>query len=226
MRGESQEEQITKESLGALADKVFPDVDEHSFDDEFDGDFVNEPELTTYAYEQLYLQRVHLKYLRLTEFELPTFTRFHKPFVPPSSKHIVRIRTQHYQGEEHPADRKCALTVHVPGIPNLEDWMRHKFRVLAGPRWYPEEDMVKISCELFPELEMNEKWCNDTLNKLLTVAKEGEDKMLDVPLDTRAAEKRKKVKRSRRAVEAEDFPLEWLPTPSQYRSAVPIEVLP
>jgi small subunit ribosomal protein S35 len=55
----------------------------------------------------------------------------------------------------------------VSKLPLSSDAARHKFRVLAGQRWDSVKDTVKISCERFPSQKMNEKWCSDTIVKLL-----------------------------------------------------------
>ncbi|GAA5825464.1 hypothetical protein JCM10212_004839 [Sporobolomyces blumeae] len=72
----------------------------------------------------------------------------------------------------------------------------------------------KLSCELFPSDKMNEKWCSDTLDRLVDVSRDvaGDEAFADVPLDQRgvrkALDKKRVVKRS---VGLKDFPQEWLP---------------
>lgn len=95
---------------------------------------------------------------------------FRKPFRKPSAAQVVKVRHQHYQGEAHPADRKVSLTVPVARLPLSSDAARHKFRLLAGPRWDSDKDELKMACELFPTDRMNEKWCADRLDRLLAEA--------------------------------------------------------
>lgn len=107
---------------------------------------------------------------------LPSLTvQFRQRFVKPSKNQIIQLRTQHYQGEPHPADRKATITLSIAALfpsssPNSAQHS-HKFKLLAGPRWDSLKNEFKISCELFPTVKMNEKWCSDTLDKLLVEAK-------------------------------------------------------
>lgn len=130
---------------------------------------------------------------RLTHARTPAVA-FRKPFTPPTSKQVIQVRHQHYQGEDHPAARKVVLTVPVASLPLKNAAAVHKLQLLAGARWEPplpealraksfkgkerslqpegQEDRgtLKIACELFPASRMNEKWCSDTLDKLLSEA--------------------------------------------------------
>lgn len=84
---------------------------------------------------------------------------------------MIKVRHQHYQGEPHPASRKVSITFKASALPPLEtEAQQHKFKLLCGPRWNALTDEVKISCELFPTPEMNEKWCSDALDRLIKEA--------------------------------------------------------
>ncbi|GAA6051174.1 hypothetical protein JCM3770_002574 [Rhodotorula araucariae] len=172
-------------------------------------------------------QRQILHYLRLEHLQFPDLVAFRQPFTPPSPSAVVRVRHQHYQGEPHPASRKVTITAPVAALPLATPAARHKFKLLAGARWTPplvagnaadaaDHGEVKLSCEMFPSERMNEKWCSDTLDKLLAEAATG-DSFADVPLDPRAARARLvKSRRLKRSVSLRDFPREWLPpTPAQ-----------
>jgi len=143
---------------------------------------------------------------------------FRKPFTPPSSStHFVQVRHQHYQGEAHPASRKVSIVVPVSNL-RLNPQELHRFKLLAGPRFTPGqgegEGSFKLSCELYPNDKMNEKWCSDTLDKLLSEAKDstGKNQFLDqVPLDYRGFNKKEvKSRRSKKTLGLKDFPKEWL----------------
>ncbi|KIM25320.1 hypothetical protein M408DRAFT_331253 [Serendipita vermifera MAFF 305830] len=84
---------------------------------------------------------------------------------------------------------------------------------------------IKISCELFPETQMNLKWCMDTLRRLVSEANERAGSKVpgasftDVPLPTRHIDSRLRAhglgggsfKADRKRVTLRDFPKEWLP---------------
>jgi small subunit ribosomal protein S35 len=105
----------------------------------------------------------------------------------PTSNQIIKLRTQHYQGEPHPAARKAVISLSIASLfppssttttssssssgPSESEVQAHKFKLLAGPRWDSIKNEIKISCELFPNVKMNEKWCSDTLDKLIAQAK-------------------------------------------------------
>lgn len=142
--------------------------------------------------QSLSVSRVHEYALFNAERALcicvPNGTEFRKPFVPPTSKTPVLIRTISYGGEPHPADRKAAIVVPVSKLPLKDAPAVHKFKLLAGVRWTidppkdsgiseTEKDLLsegsgyfKISCEDFPEAQQNVKWCSDTLDKILKEA--------------------------------------------------------
>ncbi|BGP38019.1 37S ribosomal protein S24, mitochondrial [Rhodotorula kratochvilovae] len=170
-------------------------------------------------------QRQILHYLRLEQLQFPDLVAFRQPFTPPSSSAVVRVRHQHYQGEAHPASRKVTISAPISALPLPTPEARHKFKLLAGARWTPPlpghegEGTVKLACEMFPSERMNEKWCSDTLDKLLAEAATG-DSFADVPLDPRPARARLvKSRKLKRTVSLRDFPREWLPPAAAARAA-------
>ncbi|GAA5862254.1 hypothetical protein JCM8547_007784 [Rhodosporidiobolus lusitaniae] len=169
-------------------------------------------------------RRQILHYLRLEQYQFKDLVAFRQPFNPPSPSHSIQVRHQHYQGEPHPASRKVTVNVPVSSLSSAlkTPEARHKFKLLAGPRWTPAlegqegEGSVKIGCELFPSERMNEKWCSDTLDKLLKEASNSSDPMTDIPLDPRPARSRlQKSRKLKRNVGLRDFPQEWLPVQPQ-----------
>lgn len=100
----------------------------------------------------------------------------------------------------HPVTRKRAITVPVSLLPLANPTAIHNVKVLADTRWtteppkdaglpqerhtpvfadkeknmdgekMSEHGYIKISCESFPEGQMNLKWCMDTLRKLVKEA--------------------------------------------------------
>lgn len=112
------------------------------------------------------------------------------------------MKFTHYQGEAHPDTRKVVLTFHVKDLFN-EDVLstplsKHKFLLLAGPRWQPpnasfverwntalskgenflsdicqkENDLgfVKITSNSMPHESQNMKWCSDVLDRMVSEA--------------------------------------------------------
>ncbi|KAK9707826.1 37S ribosomal protein S24, mitochondrial, variant 2 [Basidiobolus ranarum] len=110
-------------------------------------------------------------YLKKAQYELPQLVKFQKPFVPPKSVgKIVAYKTTEYFGEEHPNARKVVLTVNVDNL-GLTATQKHKILLLSGPRYNPEKNEIKISCEKYRLREQNYKDASDVLDKLLEYAK-------------------------------------------------------
>ena len=108
-----------------------------------------------------------------------------KPFVPPTPKTPVIVRSIFYGGEEHPVTVKRVIVVPVAYLPLKDDAARHSLKLIAGTRWTPtpprdsgtgsdepggEHGYVKISCEDFPRPAMNLKWASDALDRLVEEA--------------------------------------------------------
>jgi hypothetical protein len=115
----------------------------------------------------------------------PARSAFRKPFVPPTPKTPVVVRSISYGGEEHPATLKRVIVVPVAHLPLKDDSARHSLKLIAGSRWTPtpprdsgigsdapggEHGYVKISCEDFPRPAMNLKWASDALDRLIEEA--------------------------------------------------------
>ncbi|KAI9308740.1 mitochondrial ribosomal subunit protein-domain-containing protein [Cunninghamella echinulata] len=129
------------------------------------------------------------QYLRKTKYELPKLSVYAKPFVPPTSKDIIKYKTHTYLGEGHPVERKVVLSVKVEDL-KLSEVERHKFLLLAGPRYHVDTDELILSSEKFPHLKQNKKYVGDILNKLLKEAKDDKDTFADIPLNLRQPKKK------------------------------------
>lgn len=70
-------------------------------------------------------------------------------------------------------------------MPNLTDVQKSKLIKLAGPRYNPDTDIIKMSCELFDTLPQNKRFLGDTISKLLAEARNPADTFEDVPFDFR-----------------------------------------
>lgn len=125
----------------------------------------------------------------------------HEPFTPPPATHFLTFRFVHYQGEEHPDTSKVVLTFDVKDLFHADVLRtvqaKHKFLLLAGPRWQPpstafiqrwndaleigeshlaavaSEDAlgsVKIASSDLPHEAQNMKWCSDVLDGMIREA--------------------------------------------------------
>ncbi|KAG2226714.1 hypothetical protein INT45_001061 [Circinella minor] len=159
---------------------------------------------TTIGHELFENIRTVRQYLRKTEYELPKLQTFAKPFEPPTSEQIVKLKTHNYLGEGHPVERKVVLSVKVSDL-KLDDKEKHKFLLLAGPRYNVDTEEFVLSSEKFPHRKQNKKYVHDVLNKLLAESKNKDDTFEDIPLNLAQPKKRLQ------------FPKEWArpPQPQQ-----------
>ncbi|KAI9266773.1 mitochondrial ribosomal subunit protein-domain-containing protein [Phascolomyces articulosus] len=173
----------------------------------FDVDYMEKfdfDDQTTIGHELFENIRNVRQYLRKTEYELPKLQSFAKPFEPPTSEQIVKVKSHNYLGEGHPVERKVVLSVKLSDL-KLDDKEKHKFLLLAGPRYHVDTDELVLSSEKFPHRKQNKKYVRDLLNKLLTESKDKKDTFEDIPLNLRQPKKRL------------EFPKEWArpPQPQQ-----------
>lgn len=124
-------------------------------------------------------------------------------------------------GEFHPAEKKVVVEF-SPRDMQLTEAQQLKMKKLLGPRYNPETDVAKISCEQFEHQAQNKRYLADLVEKLVTqakvylnhvavistrncvslttyVLKDPSDMFDDIPLDTRHHPIRVKPK----------FPREW-----------------
>ncbi len=94
-----------------------------------------------------------------------------KPFVPPTADMPLRFRYTTYMGEQHPAEKKVVLEFTTADMPNLTKIQREKLMKLAGVRYNPETDIVKMSCEMFETQAQNKRYLGDVVDDLLKEAR-------------------------------------------------------
>lgn len=82
---------------------------------------------------------------------------------------------------------------------------RDKLVKLAGPRYNPDTDIIKMSCEDFDTQAQNKRFLGETIHRLLEEAKNGQDTFADVPFDFRHHKPKKR----------HVFPEEWRVTPER-----------
>lgn len=103
-------------------------------------------------------------------------------------------------GEAHPASRKVVVTFSPHGIPNITTEQVLKLKKLAGPRYNPSKNEIKMSCESFETQAQNKRYLATTINALIAEATDPEaDSFADVPLDLRHHKRKPKHR----------FPEEW-----------------
>lgn len=74
-------------------------------------------------------------------------------------------------GEQHPAEKKVVVEFCPADMPDLTDIQRDKLRKLAGPRWNPEKDIIKMSSEMFESQSQNKRYLGDLVDTLLNEAR-------------------------------------------------------
>ncbi|KAI8319433.1 hypothetical protein GQ54DRAFT_299342 [Martensiomyces pterosporus] len=156
-----------------------------------------------HTYGHLLLESIRdvRKYARLVKFELPTLAEHAKPFRPPPASHCLRFERSFTLGDRDLADdRKVVLRVTVSQL-GLKGPELHKFLLLAGVRYNPETDELKMSEGREATSLLNKKRLADTLSALVAESKKKDDMFADVPLDF--AHHTHKPRAS--------FPAEWLP---------------
>jgi small subunit ribosomal protein S35 len=146
---------------------------------------IDEAEISSTAHAELEQHRELREMVRLAAWEMPLLSSLAKPFEAPDVKKMpLRWRYTTYFGEAHPASRKVVVEFGVTNL-GLEDKHVEKLRKLAGPRYNPEKNIVRMSCESFETQAQNKRYLADTVNTLIAEAKDGKDTFEDIPLDTR-----------------------------------------
>ncbi|KAI0472600.1 hypothetical protein GGR56DRAFT_651100 [Xylariaceae sp. FL0804] len=158
-------------------------------DPEYIGDEANDPQLeeediTSMAHGKLEEFREYREYARIAAWQMPLLSKLARPFEPPSMEEPLRFRYTTYMGESHPAERKVVVEFSPRDMP-LDEAQQMKLRKLLGPRWNPETDVAKMSCEQFEHQAQNKRYLADLVQKLVAEAQDRSDMFEDVPLDTR-----------------------------------------
>ncbi|KAL0261907.1 37S ribosomal protein S24, mitochondrial [Diplodia seriata] len=174
-----------------------PDMGE---DEEWHGD-----DITSTAHAELEQQREIREYMRIAAWEMPLLAKYAKPFQPPTGETPLRFRHTTYMGEHHPAERKVVVEFSVPDLPNLTQVQSDKLIKLAGPRYNPDTQIVKMSAEHFETQAQNKRYLGDVINDLLNEARNPKDTFADLPFDFRHHKPKVFHK----------FPKEWALTPQR-----------
>jgi small subunit ribosomal protein S35 len=83
----------------------------------------------------------------------------------------LRFRYTTYMGEQHPAEKKVVLEFSPADMPDLTPVQTDKLRKLLGPRYNPEKDTVRMSCEMYETQAQNKRYLGDTVDALLAEAR-------------------------------------------------------
>lgn len=73
-------------------------------------------------------------------------------------------------GEYHPAEKKVVVEF-SPEDFGLTEVQKMKLRKLAGSRYNPEKETIKMSCESFEHQAQNKRYLAELVENLLTEAK-------------------------------------------------------
>ncbi|KAJ5476601.1 hypothetical protein N7475_002330 [Penicillium sp. IBT 31633x] len=152
-----------------------------------DGDEeINDDEITSMAHAEMELHREMREYARITAWDMPMLSKLAKPFTLPPPTHILRFRYTTYMGEQHPAEPKVVVELASQDLTPkyLTEAQRQTFLKLAGTRYNPQTDVVRLSSEKFGSSAQNKRYLADVVNSMIKEAKEG-DSFADIPLDLR-----------------------------------------
>lgn len=108
-------------------------------------------------------------------------------------------------GETHPAEKKIVVEFCTSDLRQLTEPQRIKLIKLVGPRYNPETDIIKMSCEMFETQAQNKRYLGDLVDTLMAEAKDNSDTFTDVPLDFRHHKFKRKI----------EFPMSWRLTPEK-----------
>ncbi|KAI9693387.1 MAG: 37S ribosomal protein S24, mitochondrial [Bogoriella megaspora] len=198
-------------SMGEESDELGPD-------EEFDGE-----DLTAVGHTELDAHRELREFARIAAWEMPLLSKLAKPFTPPTKASPLRFRYTTYLHETHPSQYKIVLEFSPTDLLSpsatfstpLTSSSLHTLRLLAGPRYNPTTETIKMSCDAHTSQIANKRTLLDQLDALIVEARKGEFK--DVPLDTRhVGVSGKKGRRDRRRGWV-SFPEEWKMTEERRR---------
>ncbi|KAL2016385.1 hypothetical protein VTK56DRAFT_3807 [Thermocarpiscus australiensis] len=167
--------------------------------DEVGEDDFEEDDIMALGHAKLEEHREYREYARLAVWEMPLLSKLAKPFQPPAADEILRFRYTTYMGEFHPADRKVVVEFCPKDLRELTEAQQLKLKKLAGARYNPEKDIIKMSCERFEHQAQNKRYLGDLIEKMIAAAKDPTDMFEDIPLDTRHHKFKQQIK----------FPKEW-----------------
>ncbi|PRT56543.1 37S ribosomal protein S24, mitochondrial [Wickerhamiella sorbophila] len=163
-------------------------------------------DLPSAGHLQLEEHRTYREFVRLAAYTLPQLSEFATEYRRPAKNENLKFKHYTFVGESHPAERKVVLTF-SPDSTGLGEKQLHKLKLLAGPRYDPDRNEIKISSDRFPEQAQNKRYLGYVYSRLVQTAQDPSDTFEDVPLDPRAANERRARRRS--LYPQHEFPAEW-----------------
>ncbi len=155
-------------------------------------------DISSVAHQHLEQHREIRAYARVMAYDMPRLSKFAKDYKPPQAGEVLRFRYTTYMGEQHPAEAKVVVQFRTVDLGLTDDQVR-KLALLAGPRFDPRTDVIKMSSDVYSEPAQNKRYLSDLVDTLIEEAKDEKDMFEDVTLDYRHI----KVKTRLR------FPDEW-----------------
>ncbi|KAL7622924.1 37S ribosomal protein S24, mitochondrial [Parahypoxylon ruwenzoriense] len=152
--------------------------------DEPEEDEFDEDDIISLAHGKLEEFREYREYARVAAWEMPLLSKLARPFEPPTAQEPLRFRYTSYMGEFHPAEHKVVVEFTPKDLP-LNEAQQLKLKKLLGPRYNPETDIARMSCEQFEHQAQNKRYLGDLVETLVAQAKDPSDMFEDIPLDTR-----------------------------------------
>jgi small subunit ribosomal protein S35 len=73
-------------------------------------------------------------------------------------------------GEFHPAEKKVVVQF-CPDDLGLIEQQQLKLAKIAGSRYNPETNIIKMSCEMFEHQAQNKRYLGDLVEKMIATAK-------------------------------------------------------
>jgi len=156
-------------------------------------------DISSIAHGELEQHREIRHYARIAAYEMPSLAQLAKSFVPPTETQPLRFRYTTYMGEEHPAESKVVVEFAPQDLP-LAPPEQRKLIKLAGVRYNPDKQIVRISCEMFDYQVQNKRYLSDLVDRLIAEAQDQSDTFEDIPFDFRHNKVKKKI----------EFPWEWV----------------
>lgn len=201
------EDQLKKVDFGDRPDRSSLWYDEEDPFTNTDEEPFDEDDMTSMAHGKLDQVKEMRHYARLAVWEMPLLSKLAKPFEPPTEKQVLRWRYTDYMGDNHPSDRKVVVQF-APDDLGLSPVQTLKLKKLAGSRYNPDTEIIKMSSDSFQHAAQNKAYLSNLIDDLIKAAKDPKDTFEDVPLDTRHKSRKPKPK----------FPTEWLMTEQRRRA--------
>ncbi|KAI9039913.1 mitochondrial 37S ribosomal protein mS35 [Aspergillus affinis] len=190
-RGGLRFEDIREKRPGFWAEE---EDDEFGLVEDADDEF-REDEMTSMAHAEVELHRDIREWTRIAAWDMPFLSQLARPFTLPPDTHILRFRYTSYLGEQHPAESKVVMEVSTQDLAPkyVSAAQLQTLLKLVGPRYNPNTEIIRMSCEKFTTRAQNKRYLGDLINTLIKEAKEG-DSFSDVPLDLRHQKPERKLR--------------------------------